>query len=441
MLLDSMGLGKTVTMGSTLPADAPTLIVAPKAVLRVWRRELAKWRPDLTTRLVDGTPWERARAIETAGPGDVVLIRYSLLERHSYLERYGPTKKQGSPGALNRSWGAVVLDEAQAVVNPKAKVTRAAWAIRASSERAYVMTGTPIVNRPSDFWSLLHFARPDIWTSRNAYLKRYVDWEFGRFGGIDEHGIKPGMLETWTRETGLFWLARTAEDVGLELPPVTWEYREVEPDRAYAKAKEEWLLEFDAKPDEALGEALLRMIRLRQLTAASLELQDDGTVRMAEPSAKLDELDAVLAQTDEPIIAVSDSRQLLTLAERRYGDDCAVIAGGRDDLHRWPGKTRLLLLSPRVGGAGLTLNEARLMVFLDRPWSSVLFNQTLKRIHRIGQERPVTYIDIIARGTVDRQVGAVLKKKEQLLEQTLSNRHMLRKVVANDDEDGDEADT
>jgi len=136
ILADDMGLGKTLqTLGHIQQErdigrlNKPTLIVAPTSLLGNWQREAGKFTPNLTTLIWHGT--QRKLGDLTADPVDLVITSYALVTRDIQL--------------LNQQeFGCVVLDEAQAIKNPTAKVTQALKTLNV--ERRICLTGTPLEN-------------------------------------------------------------------------------------------------------------------------------------------------------------------------------------------------------------------------------------------------------------------------------------------------------
>ncbi|MBL4689210.1 MAG: helicase, partial [Nannocystaceae bacterium] len=150
LLADDMGLGKTLQALCSI--HGKTLVVAPTSVIPNWGKEVAKFRPALTTSVYHGP----ARALDDA---DITLTTYALLRLD--LDKLSAVK-----------WDTVILDESQAIKNPDSKVARAAFELPAKWRIA--MTGTPVENRLDDLWSQFHFLNPGFLGGRTDFQKRYV---------------------------------------------------------------------------------------------------------------------------------------------------------------------------------------------------------------------------------------------------------------------------
>ena len=186
LLGDEMGLGKTLQVIALIsdPGDAelaPVLVVAPGTLLENWRRELAKFAPAIEVLIHKGED-------RTGRPAEltrhrVVVTSYDTLMRDI-----------GLMGTVR--WGAVVLDEAQAIRNPSAKRTSAVCALH--RERGFAMTGTPLENRLMDIWSIMNFVAPGYLGTRGEFERRFGDDIDGALAL--EPLITPLMLRPGARE-------------------------------------------------------------------------------------------------------------------------------------------------------------------------------------------------------------------------------------------------
>ncbi len=152
LLADDMGLGKTIQTIALLSLekearrmDQPSLIVVPTSLVEVWRRELKTFAPHLRVLVLHGR--ERRRAFARLHGTEIAITTYALLHRD--LARF---KKQG--------YHYLILDEAQAIKNPRSQASRAARSLRARHRLA--LTGTPVENNLDELWSLFDFAMPGL---------------------------------------------------------------------------------------------------------------------------------------------------------------------------------------------------------------------------------------------------------------------------------------
>jgi SNF2 family DNA or RNA helicase len=448
VLADEMGTGKTVQTIMALEAQGayPALVICPNSVKGTWAAEYARWAPDRKVVIVGGGAVTRRKQLDQ--DADVYVINWEALRIHSRLAPYGSvrlTDKEKTPGELNRVWGAVVADEAHRAKEPKSKQTRALWAIGKSALHRYALTGTPVANNPADFWALLHFVSPEEWPARTKYIDRYCLTAWNAFGGVDVVGIRAELREEFFKVVDPRFLRRSKEVVLPWLPPKVHLTRKVEMPAKQAKAYKELRDGMVAELDSGIMMALdsLSLLgRMSQMASSYAEVQPDGSIRLSEPSGKLDELDAILDELgDEPVVVFAASRQLIELAQARMvkrGVSYGLITGAVSPADReWAkeafmaGRLQVLLLTLGAGAEGLTLTKARHLVFLQRSWSLVENLQAEDRIHRPGAEQhdSVFIHEIVATGTVEEDLLSALEAKGDMLEQVARDKELLRKVL------------
>ncbi|NNM91918.1 MAG: DEAD/DEAH box helicase family protein, partial [Candidatus Eremiobacteraeota bacterium] len=203
ILADDMGLGKTVQLlahvaieRTSKRLDAPVLVVAPTSVVPNWRAEIARFLPP--ARVLSLTGSDRSERFAAIGDAEIVLTTYALLPRD--IEELA-----------KHDWSLVVLDEAQAIKNPKAKAGIAAARLRARQRIA--LTGTPIENHLEELWSIYDFAVPGLLTDRTRFSRVFRT-------PIEKHGdmLRRAALAARIKP---FFLRRTKEQVAQDLPEKT----------------------------------------------------------------------------------------------------------------------------------------------------------------------------------------------------------------------------
>jgi hypothetical protein len=175
LLADEMGLGKTIQAIAAMrilfhrKEINSVLVVVPTGLIVQWRKELARWAPELSVLAIRGATSERGRLWRL--PAQVKLIGYETL-RSDVLE-------QDDSQALKQSWGLVVLDEASRIKNPSSGISIAC--ARLPGERRWALTGTPVENSAGDADSILNFllrpakdraTRDDLSTRFQAHVLR-----------------------------------------------------------------------------------------------------------------------------------------------------------------------------------------------------------------------------------------------------------------------------
>lgn len=477
-LFDDMGSGKSPTTIRTVQVLSlweenpyPLLVVCPNSLkFTVWRRELARWAPELRVSVVDGSAGARRKTL--AAEADVYVVNWDVLRLHSRLAPYGSarlTEAQRQPRELNHLGArTVILDEAHRLAGvgqkterrddgtqitvPASQQAQAALQLCRDAEFCFVLTGTPADNHVGDLWGLLNAIQQDWFPGRSKYLARYAQTSFGLFGGQEVIGLNPRTEPEFRAVTQPLYRRIPQEVLLPQLPafrPVL--YRDVtltlKQLRAYREMEQAMLAQLDQGLLVAAN-AAGQFGRLLQFAAASAELVDRGpgeapTMRLAAPSAKVDDLVELLAELgpDEPLVVGAESRQLVELAAARLAKERishALITGAVAPIDRehavrrfQEGQVRVILLTFGAGAEGITLTRARYLCYLQRSWRPMLNAQFRKRVQRIGAEGHdwLQEVEIRAVGTVEERKEAALDGKELRIEELLQDRETVRRLL------------
>lgn len=456
LLADEVGSGKTVQLIMADPPK-PMLVVAPKSMLFTWQREIEKWSPTkLDVRVATGSAAERRKAIEN---GDVVIINWENVQRHSRLAPFGGihlTEKDLELGDLNhRQWQTVVLDEAHRAKSPKAKQTRAVWAVchQPTVTHAYALTGTPIANQLDELWAVMHAIDPDEYPSKSKWVERYAQMGWNLYGGLEIQGVKPDTAQEFYSILD-YRFRRMPKSVTMpHLPPVIGglsdpsglNVRLVEMDTKQRKAYEQMR---DAQVAELESGVMLattplaRTMRMMQFASAYAELNEAGDVQLSEPSCKVDALEELVEEFDgEPLVVFAASRQLIDLCSQRLGKlkvRHGLVVGGQSAIERQEyidsfqaGHLPVILCVVAAGATGITLTRSRVEIVLQRSHSLIDNLQMEGRIHRIGSEQHenVTYIDVVSKGTIEPQIVQALYRKDDNLQEICRDAATLAAVL------------
>jgi hypothetical protein len=421
-LADDMGLGKTVQTIAFLLAwrdtarrDArPSLVVCPTSVVGNWERELARFAPSLPVVRHYGTGRARTpEALAALPPHAVVVTSYSLLRRDRELL-----------GTVD--WSTAILDEAQNVKNSAAQQAVAARALRASHR--FALTGTPVENRLAELWSILEFCVPGYLGPLAAFRRRFA-LPIERYRDEDAAARLRAMVRP-------FVLRRLKSDpaVAADLPSkqemsvvctLTREQAtlyQAAVDRALAKIE-------GSEGIERRGMVLALLVALKQICNHPAQyLHERGP--LAGRSGKLARLTEMLEET----VAAGD-RVLVFTQYREMGDrlvlhledaldtEVLFLHGGvpratRDRMvtrfQEAPDAPAVFVLSLRAGGTGLNLTRATRVVHFDRWWNPAVEDQATDRAHRIGQSRAVQVYRLLAAGTIEEKIDAMLADKRAL---------------------------
>lgn len=483
LLADDMGSGKTVQVSSALralgPEALPALVICPSSMKRTWARELAVWAPDTNPYVVEGTAAKRRKTIMTAAEDDraVIVINIEAVRSFSRLAPYGNVSlrkcricdpqhgEEGikisqchrHPKELNAiPFRAVVFDEAHRMQDPKSQQTRAAWAVMHGDAvvHRWALTGTPIGTDVSNLWPVMHGVAPSDFPVKSTWLNRYAEYAPSAFGDPVIVGLKYDTREEFYKILDTRMRRMPKAVILKDLPPVVRVQRYVQMSPKQAKAYNDLASTMMTRLDDGavyvVPDNLVKHTRLLQLTSSYAELikpdpddPDTWTVRLKDPSPKIDELVEILRGMDpsRQVASCAVSAQLIDMAAARLeaeGITHGVITGavneaGRTyELDRFQrGDTRVMLFTMGAGGTGLTMTAADTLVCLQRSYRMIDNLQTEGRVHRIGSERhaSVTIIDLVTEGTVEEtdQIPRLLGKMNRL-EEINRDRERLRRA-------------
>ena len=387
VLADDRGLGKTFIALRTIDyLDAfPMLVVSPKtAKVTSWANEIEKWYPDRSVTVVDSTGSRKLKQL--SADTDITVVNFETLLT-GRIARYGSmrlTEKDRTDGPLNRDWGSIVVDEGHRVKDPHAKQTRALWAVGERANHRYVLTGTPIANNLSDFWSILRFISPDEWPSKTAFVDRYCDVTFGYNGSMVISGLKKENKEEFFKIVDCRLLRRTKELVAPDMPPKVHQvlFVDMTPKQkaAYTEMKKTQVAQLESGEIVASFNPMTLKMRLGRFAKAYCAVEEDGTIVMSMPSSTVDAV-VELANETTPLVVFSASKQLLNLADTELqakGFTTARITGDENDKQRRESlanfnanKAQVILCTLGAGSESIDLSHGSVLVFMMRNYIAV----------------------------------------------------------------------
>ncbi|MER5374315.1 SNF2-related protein [Streptomyces sp. NPDC002553] len=418
-LADDMGLGKTVTLialhlhrQTDSSAAGPTLVVCPTSLMGNWQREIERFAPGTPVRRFHGP----RRDLEALADAEFVLTTYGTL-------------RQDAPRLASVPWGLVVADEAQHVKNPYSETARALRTIGARARVA--LTGTPVENNLSELWAILDWTTPGLLGRLGTFRARYAR--------AVEAGGDPAAAERLARLVGPFLLRRRKSDPGIapELPPKTETDRPVsltpEQTGLYEAVVRETLAAIAEADDMARRGLVVKLLTsLKQICNHPAQYLKEERPTTSGRSGKLELLDELL----DTLLAEEASVLLFTqyvgmarILERHLaarGVPTQFLHGGTPVAEReamvarfQAGEAPVFLLSLKAAGTGLNLTRAEHVVHYDRWWNPAVEAQATDRAYRIGQTRPVQVHRLIAEGTVEDRIAAMLRRKQDLADAVL----------------------
>lgn len=295
--------------------------------------------------------------------------------------------------------------------------------LRTVAKRRVCLTGTPMPHSPLDVYAQYRFLDPGVYgTSFVRFRNRYAV-----MGGFRNHQIV-GWRDLDDLNAKFYSRAYRADKSVVSLPDAVHVERygdlEASAARAYRALEDDLYAQVESGTVTAAN-ALVKLLRLAQITGGWLP-DDDGSYHRVSTAKQSILEDAVEDFGGEPAVVVCRfQRDLDAVHEvaRKLGLSSGELSGRRNELAAWQaGETNVLALQIQAGGVGIDLTRARYMVMYSIGYSLGDYDQVLARVHRPGQDRPVTYVHLIVRDSVDEAIRQALETRADLVEAALRRR-------------------
>lgn len=410
-----VGTGKTRTTMRFIQERGykTVLVLCPKTAGYVWQEEIEKlgldWRVvDMTDGAVRGRVKQLSQTYPPPAGAPVTL----------WVLNYDAMMIEPMKSALRRAkFDLLVADEAHRLKSPRGKQSNFVGRyIKNNFQYRLALTGTPFHNGPLDVFGILRvMAGTDEFKNWNAFRYHYGIW--GGYQNYQLVGLKNQDELAATVDRYAFTIK--SSDV-LDLPPYRHIHLPVELEPFvmdyYKQFEREYVVEVEQGTMTA-GNAMVSMLRLSQLTGGFMKMDDGSTAQVSQAKQKVltDWLEDV--DQDEPLVIfyrfnaeLGAIREVLHNLNRSY----SMVNGYTKELKNWQkGETNTVVIQIQSGNAGINLTRASLCLYYSLDWSLGNYEQSLGRIHRPGQEKPVTYYHLVANGTVDADLHAALEDKQE----------------------------
>lgn len=426
MLALDMGCGKSWVAVNLICnwGCRSVLILCPKSVLNVWRREFEKHAAaDCAVKVLDrGTVASKAKAagmhlLRNTGRCAVVVCNYESAWRGEMATL-----------TLGREWDCVVADESHRIKAHNSSVSK--YAAKLKSGRKLALTGTPMPHSPLDLYGQMRFLDRDLYGSswhrfRNTYAV------FKQIPGITAR-IVSGYKNQDDLQGRLGRIAyRVRKDDVLKLPEVQHHERTcgLEPAarRVYDGLLNDLIAEIESGEVVTAANAMVRVIRLQQTTSGFAVDADTGAM-VTIGRAKRDLLRDLLEDLPrrEPVVVFCKFRHDLDVireVSESLDRRCGEISGSRKDLTdsaTMPQDIDTMAVQLQAGEVGIDLTRARYAVYYSTGCITPgAYEQSLARVHRPGQSRPVGYYHLTCENTVDQQAYRALAERRDIVEAVL----------------------
>ena len=415
ILADEMGLGKSLQTICFIKQilkekeDAKIMIVCPTSLVYNWKKEFDKFAPNLKYVTVSESKNKRKEIMKNFDKYNIFITSYGLVRNDN--DEYE-----------NKNFELCVIDEAQAIKNYQANMTKEVKKIKARTKIA--LTGTPLENSVLELWSIFDFIMPGYLNSILKFKEKYG------IKDVDEESLS--TLKNLNYQIKPFILRRKKKDVSKELPDKIENdiYLEL-PDFQKAlylktlKATQEAMDEMIATEgfSKARFEILKLITKLRQICIdpkVLFENYNNESIKME----KLLEVVKNYVKEGHKILIFSSFKTVVNNVKEMLDKEnisSYVITGSTKSKDRMnlvesfnKDDTNCFLITLKAGGTGLNLTGADVVIHLDIWWNPQVENQATDRTHRIGQKNKVTVIRLITKGTIEERIVELQTKKKIL---------------------------
>ena len=422
ILADDMGLGKTLQVLTAVQyfkqegylEKEHVLVIAPTSLLTNWQEEIRKFTPDLTSYIFHGSS-----------------RRFTKKKYDIYLTSYGVLRSDLAKFKRHK-WFLCIIDEAQNIKNLGTKQTKAVKSIKAKHKIA--MSGTPVKNRLSEYWSIFDFTNKGYLTSLKKFRQNYIV--------PIEKEKNQDTLNNFRQITQPFILRRLKSDKNIikDLPDkiVNDIYCNLTKEQValYKETLDSSMAEVEANEGIKRRGLVLKLINsLKQICNHPSQFTKSTSQDITE-SGKTE----VLMYTLENILQANEKVLIFTqyvkmgeiikkLVEDKFGEEVLFLHGSlsrskRDELIKKfqnNPQNRIFIISLKAGGTGLNLTAAQNVIHYDLWWNPAVENQATDRAYRIGQKENVMVYRFITKGTFEEKINEMIHDKEELAQLTVGN--------------------
>jgi len=416
ILADDMGTGKTLQAITACEETGveQILVVCPNSLKWNWSDEIAMWT-DSKFSIVSGTKAKRDKIINEF-TGKYLIMNYEALRLHPELQE--------------KNWGAIVFDEAHKLKNRKAKQTQCAKKLK--SEYVFLLTGTPMLNRADELWSLLNNLYPKKFSSYWRFVEKYCQIYYNGFGKDILAGTKE-QQDKLRQDIAPVMIRRNKKEVLKELPDKVHQRQLVELSgnqrTLYNQMEKDALVQLSEEDVVAAPVAIAQITRLRQIAISPQLLSHDIT-----QSAKFDVLMDIIKENKggHKIAVFSQFRKGIELFAKRLDEEgikWVAITGTVSQENRREATrsfqedddTRIMLATIEAAGLGLTWTSSDIAIFIDRHWTPAINQQAEDRLHRMGQKNSVSIINLVAKDTIEERIELMLEQKSKTFDEIINN--------------------
>lgn len=411
LVADEMGLGKSLQALGYLqlhPEKRPAVIVCPASLKINWKIECKKWMSNPgDIQIISG----KKNGCDLVG--DIIIINYDILDAwaEKIIEYIGQKNS------------VLIGDEIHYTKNSQTIRTKAMKKLSKAFKHTIFLSGTPIVNKPGEFFNSINMIRSDLFPSYWRFMEKFTNkirspWT--RSGWTFEGARNMDKLHNTLIET--IMVRRKKEEVLTELPSKIKSVIpfEISNQKEYNQAQEDivqWILEnegYERAKKANKAKVLAEFEKLKQLAVIG---KLDSAVEWISD----------FLESGEKLVVFATHILTLDILQEKFGDISVRLDGSTSQANRQKAvdefqnndSVKLFLGNIKAAGVGITLTAASNVAFLELPWTPGDYEQASDRCHRIGQDDTVNIWVLIAVDTIEEDIANILSSKRKILDKVL----------------------
>ncbi|XP_017095746.3 SWI/SNF-related matrix-associated actin-dependent regulator of chromatin subfamily A-like protein 1 [Drosophila bipectinata] len=398
MICDEMGLGKTyqaLAVADYFRDDWPLLVCTTASTRDSWAKHVVELLPKVPIHYLQVLNNNQQYVAEA----QVLITSYNMMERH--MDKL-----------LQRKYGFIIFDESHTLKNSKAKCTAVAKRLTDQAKRVILLSGTPALSRPLELFTQLQMVDSKFMNFME-FTTRYCDGKQSTFGW-DANG-QSNLEELKVILTLKYMLRRTKTEV---LPQLAEKNREtVILDPSLVSINEETKTSLDAFSKELnSSKGRTKEEILLRFYARTAEVKTKAVCAYLKTLVKEKIKFIIFAHHRVMMDAISDCLAELRVHYIRIdGQTRSDLRADFVDTFQKNSSCKVALLSLKACNSGITLTAAEMILFAELDWNPSTLAQAESRAHRIGQTKAVICRYLMAHGTADDTIWAMLKNKQEVL--------------------------
>lgn len=416
ILGDDQGLGKTYqAIVAALESGSEKILIICPAFLKInWKRELLNFVDENDITIIEGINWD---------PKKFTIINYDILKKFHTIVDGRKKYKEGeiSREIVDYNFDCVIIDEAQNLKNSSSAKTKIVMDIQKLSNFKYIwlLTGTPISNRPMNYYNLLKMLKHPITDNWQFYVKTYCKgFQMSLKNSRKKFWVTSGAsnLDELKMRTQDIIIRRLKSD-HLDLPEKirTPIFLPLENRKEYDRVYDEYI-----ERRKKLGKSINVARQLIELTLLRKFLAIEKTKYTIELANEM-------IEDGKKVIIFTNYTEELEIFKDVFEGQCVVTHGGtsmkqrQQNVDDFQSKDKINVFIGQVlaAGVGITLTKAEVVIFNSLDWVPGNLDQAEDRAYRIGQMKNVNVYYMLFDDTVDITVWNTIVRKKEIINQVM----------------------